>query len=230
MDWVPENYSSLPSMLISIGFLLTLIAFVISDILWLRVFTIVAKFAMAIAALLPDSGPMWLSFAGNMLLIAINVAHSTLLVLERRRSCLSNEEQQLKDKAFPSMERVFVKRLFAAAVWCDLERGDTLLVEGECPDKLFLFLEGQAFVSVRHKRIGKIGPGQFVGEMSFLTGQSAGATVVIREPSRCLVWQRDVVERLYKKDHDLQMILTAAIGVDLAGKIILQNQRSAGLG
>ncbi len=230
MDWVPENYSSLPSMLISIGFLLTLIAFVISDILWLRVFTILAKFAMAIAALLPESGPMWLSFAGNMLLIAINVVHSTLLIMERRRSCLSNEEQQLKDKAFPSMERVFVKRLFAAATWCNLEKGDTLLVEGECPDKLFLFLEGQAFVSVRHKRIGQIGPGQFVGEMSFLTGQSAGATVVIREPSRCLVWQRDVVEKLYKKDHDLQMILTAAIGVDLAGKIILQNQRAAGLG
>ncbi|WP_419903717.1 cyclic nucleotide-binding domain-containing protein [Kiloniella sp.] len=229
MDFFVENFSNLPAILVSIGFLLTLIAFVISDILWLRVFTIAAKLAMAIAALMPESGPMWLSFAGNMLLVAINVVHSSLLIMERRRSCLSMEEQQLKDKAFPSMDRVFVKRLFAAARWCDLEKGDTLLVEGECPDKLFLFLEGEAFVSVRHKRIGEIGPGQFVGEMSFLTRQSAGATVVVREPSRCLVWQRDIVEKLYKQDRDLQMILTAAIGVDLAGKILLQNQRTAGV-
>ncbi|MFD2204395.1 cyclic nucleotide-binding domain-containing protein [Kiloniella antarctica] len=230
MDLIRESYSNLPAIFVFIGFLLTFIAFVISDILWLRIFTIVAKLAMAVAALLPESGPMWLSFTGNMLLITVNVVHSALLILERRRSALSNEEQELKNKAFPSMDRVFVKRLFAAATWYDLGKGDTLLVEGERPDKLFLFLQGRAFVSVKHKRIGEIGPGQFVGEMSFLTRQSAGATVVTRELSRCLVWQRNIVEKLSKKDRDLEKILTAAIGVDLAGKIFLQNQKAVGIG
>ncbi|OUS16498.1 hypothetical protein A9Q97_02350 [Rhodospirillales bacterium 47_12_T64] len=226
MIFVPESFSSFPEILVGIGFLLTLIAFVISDILWLRIFTILAKLSMAIAALLPENGPLWLSFSGNMLLIAINLAHSSILIMERRRSSLSEEEQQLKDKAFPSMDRTFVKRLFSAATWHDYEKGQTLLIEGEYPEKLFLILEGKAFISLVHKRIGEIGPGQFAGEMSFLTRQSAGASVVTRKPTRCLVWKRSVVEELYKKDHDLQMILTAAIGMDLAGKILLQNQRT----
>ncbi len=230
MHFIQENLSSLPEIFVAIGFLLTFIAFVVSDILWLRIFTIVAKFAMAIAALLPESGPIWLSFFGNMLLIAVNLFHSTLLIMEKRRSSLSDDEQSLKDSAFPSMERVFVKRLFRAAHWSVFEQGETLLFEDECPDRLFLLFEGKAFVSVRHKRVGEIGAGQFAGEMSFLTMEKAGATVTTREKTKCLVWERSVLEKLYHKDKDLKAVLMAAIGTDLVTKILSQNRRTAKLG
>ncbi|KLN62349.1 hypothetical protein WH96_02235 [Kiloniella spongiae] len=230
MSFIQENLSSLPEILVAIGFLLTFIAFVVRDILWLRIFTIVAKFAMAVAALLPEGGPMWLSFSGNMLLIAVNLFHSTLLVMEKRRSSFSNEEQSLKDAAFPSMERVFVKRLFSAASWSEFDQGETLLFEGECPDRLFLLFEGKAFVSVRHKRVGEIRAGQFAGEMSFLTMEKAGATVTTREKTKCLVWERSALEKLYHKDKDLQAVLIAAIGADLVTKILSQNRRTAKFG
>ncbi|WP_120497797.1 cyclic nucleotide-binding domain-containing protein [Kiloniella sp. EL199] len=230
MSFVQENLSSRPEILVAIGFLLTFAAFVVSDILWLRILTIVAKFAMAIAALLPEDGPMWLSFSGNMLLIAVNLFHSTLLIMEKRRSCLSDDEQFLKDIAFPSMERVFVKRLFSASHWTEYEQGETLLFEGECPDRLFLLFKGKAFVSVRHRRVGEIGVGQFAGEMSFLTMEKAGATVTTRERTKCLVWERSVLEKLYHKDKDLQAVLMAAIGTDLATKILMQNRRTAKFG
>ncbi|WP_421782908.1 cyclic nucleotide-binding domain-containing protein [Kiloniella litopenaei] len=223
---IQENLSSLPEVLIAIGFLLTFVAFVVSDILWLRIFTIVAKIAMAVAALLPENGPMWLSFFGNVLLIVVNLIHSTLLILEKHRSSLSDEESILKAKAFPKMDRVFVKRLFKAASWVELEQGETLLFEGECPDRLFLLLEGKAFVSVRHRRVGELGSGQFAGEMSFLTMEKAGATVTTKERTKCLVWERSDLEKLYCKDKDLQAVLMAAIGMDLVTKILMQNTRA----
>ena len=226
MPFIQENLSSLPELLVAIGFLLTFVAFVVSDILWLRIFTIVAKLAMAIAALLPENGPMWLSFSGNMILIAVNLFHSTLLILEKRRSGLSGEEQSLKDRAFPTMDRVFVKRLFNAACWFEFEQGETLIFEGECPDRLLLLFEGKAFVSVGHKRVGEIEAGQFAGEMSFLTMEKAGATVTTRERTKCLVWERSDLEKLYHKDRDLQYVLVAAIGADLVTKILSQNRRA----
>ncbi len=72
-----------------------------------------------------------------------------------------------------------------------------LTVAGKVPDSLFIVLEG--LVGVRVDSLGKdilrtLGPGQFVGEMSFLENKPAAATVAAIENSLLLAISRSTLE------------------------------------
>lgn len=61
-------------------------------------------------------------------------------------------------------------------------RGDVVIAEGEVLDKLFVITAGSADVTVLDRdgieqRVGRVGPGTTVGEMSLVTGEQATATV-----------------------------------------------------
>ncbi|MCU1448134.1 MAG: cyclic nucleotide-binding protein [Acidimicrobiales bacterium] len=68
-----------------------------------------------------------------------------------------------------------------------LDEGEILIREGEPGREVFLILEGQVAVSLRHDTIATIGPGQFVGEMSLFQRAPRSATVMALTPIRTLV-------------------------------------------
>src|SRR4051794_20497447 len=60
--------------------------------------------------------------------------------------------------------------------------GDVVIAEGDTPDKIFVITAGSAEVSVSDRdgiehRVGRVGHGMTVGEMSLVTGEPAAATV-----------------------------------------------------
>ena len=65
------------------------------------------------------------------------------------------------------------RRLFAP--------GELIIREGEHGDELFIILQGQVRVHLdvggRRREVGRLGPGQFFGEMSLMTGEMRTASV-----------------------------------------------------
>ncbi len=90
--------------------------------------------------------------------------------------------------------------LFAAGEERSVGAEHVLVEEGVDPDSLFIVLDG--LFSVRYRAIGeqavaRLGPGQLVGDMSFLERSPAAASVVSDEPSRVLCLARArLAERL----------------------------------
>lgn len=65
--------------------------------------------------------------------------------------------------------------------------GTALTVEGRVRRQAFIVLSGEASVTVAGARIGRLGFGDLIGEMSLLNNQPQSATVTAEEPLRVLV-------------------------------------------
>jgi len=68
----------------------------------------------------------------------------------------------------------------------DLPPGHTLVREGAAATEVFIVVSGIARVSVRGTPVAKLGPGEFVGEMSLLDLGPRSATVTAETPMRVL--------------------------------------------
>jgi small-conductance mechanosensitive channel len=65
-------------------------------------------------------------------------------------------------------------------------RGEAIMREGEEGTSMFVIASGQADVMISGGLVRSLGEGDFVGEMSLLTGEKRAATVVASEPCRLM--------------------------------------------
>lgn len=64
--------------------------------------------------------------------------------------------------------------------------GETIMREGEAGNSMFVIVSGRADVMIAGGLVRSLGPDDFVGEMSLLTGERRAATVVASEPCRLM--------------------------------------------
>jgi len=72
----------------------------------------------------------------------------------------------------------------------EAQAGAELARSGEPGDRFFVIVDGAARIEVTPQRHGRIGPGEFFGEMSLLDGEPRSATVVADTAVRLLVIHR----------------------------------------
>ncbi len=209
------------------AYFLTALAFLVRDVLWLRLLAISANALAITAGLRAGMGMLDEMQYWFVLLIAINMVHAGLLVYERRLMRLTPDEQRLHANAFAAMDRTAVRKLLRAGQWCSMKDGDILANQGERPERLTLISEGRADVMLGQRQIAELGTGRFICEISFITQQPANATVRARGPLRCLSWERAALERRLARDPELCAVMNAAIGSNLATKISTQNAGAA---
>ncbi len=103
-----------------------------------------------------------------------------------------------------------------------LAAGAVIIEEGALPDSLFLVMEG--VFSVRYRVAGplpvaKLGPGELVGDMSFLDGLGASASVVCDEPARVLRLARAVLADQLAADGGFASRFYRALAVTNAARL-----------
>ena len=67
---------------------------------------------------------------------------------------------------------------------CDLvkvEKGETIIQEGEIDDSFYILISGQVVVKTGKKRLAVLEKGQCFGEMAYLTGEARTATIITKE-------------------------------------------------
>jgi CRP-like cAMP-binding protein len=69
----------------------------------------------------------------------------------------------------------------------DFAAGRILCTEGQSGGDFFVLLSGAADVTRKGRRIARMTPGDFFGEIAVIDGGPRTATVTTTEPSRCLV-------------------------------------------
>ncbi len=89
----------------------------------------------------------------------------------------------------------------------ELQEGDLLVEELQPNVSLFMILNGRFEVFLPHTPerftkllVATLGPGDCIGEYSFIDKQPASASVVALEPSRVLVIAHEDFERLLRSD------------------------------
>lgn len=196
---------------------LYLLSYLVKDILWLRLLTVVAGLLLMTWAFLQPQ-PLWASIAWNALFLAINLYQSWLLILERRPVRLSERETLLYRLAFRALTpREFVK-LLAIGRWEEAKPDACIVQRAHALDRLMVIASGRTAVRLG-ERVVELGEGRFVGEMSFITGDAPTADVVAVDAVRYVSWPKKELNAFLADHPALRAAWQAVLGADLVSKL-----------
>ena len=95
----------------------------------------------------------------------------------------------------------------------------------QAPQLVFI-ARGAASVEKAGTIVGVCGPGDFLGEMSFLTGKPASATVRVANQVRCCIYDPAVLKALAKRYPSIRQALEFSFNRNLVGKLERMNEAS----
>jgi CRP-like cAMP-binding protein len=98
----------------------------------------------------------------------------------------------------------------------DLREGKELTREGAPGREFFVLMEGGADVLKKGRRINRLGPGDFFGEIALVHRTPRTATVKASSPVRALVITERNFRRLLEKSPEIQRKVLAALAERLA--------------
>jgi hypothetical protein len=194
-----------------------LLSYLVKDILWLRLLTVVGGVLLMVWAYMQPE-PLWASLAWNAVFMTINVWRIVLLLLERRPVRLSERDMRLYRQVFRTLTpREFVQ-LLGLGRWEEAKPETRIVERAQALDRLMVIASGKTAVRIG-ERVVELGEGQFVGEMSFITGEPPAADVVALDAIRYVSWPKAELRAFLAEHPALRAAWQAVLGADLVGKL-----------
>jgi hypothetical protein len=173
-----------------LAFGLIAFSFLVKDILWLRVVSILASLFSVFYNYIIPVEPMWLAINWN-------------IVYEKRPIKMAPKDKELYETLFKELSPVEYLKISKVAEWKKYKSGEMIIRQEHLVPDLILIYNGTVDVAVDGEKVAELKDGQFVGEMSFLTEKSATADCIVKHNSECLVWKQKEFKELLKRNPSL---------------------------
>jgi CRP-like cAMP-binding protein len=208
---MPENGELFYNLAAAFGF----VAYLLTNILWLRILLVIGACCYIATGIILGLTSM---IGWHMAYAMINLVHIVLIIMDRSVRSLPPAIRDLYHSRFIALRpREFV-RLLKINKEIKTEQ-TTLLVEGEHNDKLYLITGGEVIVRKHGREVSRRGPGEFIGEMSVLTGEPASSDVVVLDSARYAYWSTKDLKRLEAKNLTLYNRFMMIVGQNLVEKL-----------
>ena len=211
--------------IIHLANVLYLLSYLVRDILWLRVLSVMAGLCLMPYYCHCGEHPLWAPISWNALFTAVNVFQIVVLVGERWPRTLRGPEKKLYEKVFPELKPGEFVKLLCMSERMEVAAGTMLVEQGADVQDMLLLTEGELEVRVNGDSVVSIQPGQFIGEMSFITGDKASADVVAVVPSVVVRCSQESLKRLLENKPGMAIKIQAALGRDVVAKLRNQSGR-----
>lgn len=195
-----------------------LLSYSVKDILWLRIITVVGS-TLVIWYYLTLSEVLWEPLGWNVVFIGINVVQIVLLLMERRPVRLTSEEEQLYSMAFRTLTPREFKGLMQYAEWRNGEPDEILIQQGEELQDIVFVFSGSVDIQRDGRSIAKCNKGQFLGEMSFVSGEVTSASVQTLEPTCYVAWPAKELHEVCEKKAELKYAIQTIFGNGMVEKL-----------
>ncbi len=205
--------------MVHVANVLYLISYLVRDILWLRVLTIFAGLSLLPFYCHCSDHILWAPIGWNALFISVNLIQIGILLRERRPRRLDGPEQELYDNVFSELTPGEFRQLLKVGEWRKIETGTTVVQRDTVVRDIQVLQRGALEVRSAGGVIDRDTPGQFVGEMSFLSGEKATADVVAIEPSLVFVWPQESLNKLLDKKPALAFKIRGILSLDVVAKL-----------
>ena len=182
-----------------LAFGLIAFSFLVKDILYLRILSILASLFSVFYNFYIPTEPMWLAINWNVVFVLVNVYHIAVL------------------KDLTPVEYLKVSK---AAIWKTFQPNEFVTRQTHLVRDLVLIYNGTIDVLVDGKKVAQLKDGQFVGEMSFLTEKSATATCIVKHPCECLVWKQREFKELLKRNPSLYFTLQTLLSAQVSDNLV----------
>ena len=199
---------------------LTMAAYLLKDILWLRLLTIFSCFAGIAFNFIVPSTPLWTVIYWNILFAGINIVQVAIIIKQRSSVHFTDEEKELHDTLFNNFAPFEFMKLMRVGKWLDAKKGEILTTEQKPIDSVMLIYNGLVAVESKGKEVAKLKDGNFIGEVSFITGGAATATVRALRPTRYVSWPKEAIKQLLNRNPSMKFAMQAMLSTDLSKKLM----------
>jgi CRP-like cAMP-binding protein len=224
MEYYAQDMFSLASVPGHLSYILIAISYYLTNIFWLRAAAVAGLF-LEIMYFRFTGGNLTTGVAWDLVFILINLYQMFWLVRDRVSLRLPEQDAPLLRDALSGLDDAQIARLLKAAEWKTLKVGDVLTRQDAPLDSLYFLLSGRASVSVGGSLVTYLEKGSFIGEIAYLTGNPATATVTVEEESRALSFNRVRMAKVIASDETINGIVYQMLGRDLAMKMRRTNTR-----
>ena len=201
------------------SFLLTAVSFYVRDMLLLRSLAIIAGLVGIGYNYLIPVGPLWLPIFWLSVFISINTVRIVGIVLDRRSIAFNDEEAELLGTVFQNFSPVEFMKLMRIGEWRDAETGEQLAAQGDMLGGLKLLFNGEVVVERDGAEVGRARDGAMIGEISFIQGGAATATVVATKPCRYVAWSGEELQKLLHRNPGMDIAMKHVFSLDMMRKL-----------
>lgn len=199
----------------NIAGLLSLLAFVLTNILWLRIFLVLTTIFYVISGVMLEITSM---IGWNSAFFVINLYHVVFLFWDKSTITLPKETKEIYHLSFSTMSTREFKKVITINQFQTI-KGGQLITEGERTNRLFIILEGKVSIIKFGKTIALLNVGDLIGEMSFMSKEPASANAIATEQIKYAYWNHDDLDKLCQKNCYLYNKFISIIGNDLVRKL-----------
>lgn len=211
-----------PSHLLThLPYALLVISMLMNDMGWLRAIAIAAGLIRIVNRSFFEIDPIIVFW--EVIFVSVNVVQLLILWYYAKRHRFSHDEQRFASIMPTSIDRRTIRRLLRLARLRQATEGQQLTHEGQPVAELIFIADGVMQIEQGGRIVAVCGPGDFVGEMSFVTGAPASATAIAARPLRYLAFDQLRLRAAIEADGDLRQALDASLNHNLVGKLAKAN-------
>ena len=208
-----------------LAFGLIAFSFLVKDILWLRVVSILASLFSVFYNYFIPIDPMWLAINWNIVFVLVNIYHIAVIIYEKRPVHMDDKNNELYETLFKDLTPVEYLKISKAACWKTYQPDDVVIRQQHLVPDLILIYNGTIDVKVDDNKVAELRDGEFVGEMSFLTEKSATATCVVKHTTECLVWKQKEFKELLKRNPSLYFSLQTLLSAQVSSNLVSSSKK-----
>ena len=208
-----------------LAFGLIAFSFLVKDILYLRILSILASLFSVLYNFYIPVEPMWLAINWNIIFVLVNIYHISVIIYEKRPVKMSDKEKELYETMFRGLTPVEFLKITKVAEWKKFNSPLPIIQQGKPVNDLILIYNGIVDVLVNDKKVAELKDGQFVGEMSFLTEKPATATCRVEHNAECLVWNQKDFKDLLKRNPSLYFTIQSLLSEQVSNNLVSSSQK-----
>ena len=215
-------------LLAHLAFALLVGALLVHSLRRVRILTCAAGLAALAYFAMQGSGLLWIGWAAIIVIVA-----GVQLAIAARRSRsgeLLPAERDLFEHVMDIRDPKHRRRMRDLLRWQDVAAGEVLMRQGQPEPPLIYVAQGTASIESDGQPVGTCGKGDFLGEMSVVSGAGASATVTAEDAMRIARIDRDALAQLARSVPEIGTSLDAALNRSLAAKVLRMNRSATGGG
>lgn len=153
-----------------------------------------------------------------------NTAKLARIIHQTRRNFLTNEQRVLIEDVLVIRATAQQRQLMKVMDWRDTKPGEVLMWQGQKAPPLVYMASGLADIEHDGVHLGECRAGEFLGEMSLISGERASATVTVSEAARIAMFDRKELLQLSSEMPELSLSLDHAFNRGLTEKLNRMNK------
>jgi CRP-like cAMP-binding protein len=222
MDLVIQQLTDPISAVGHLNYILVILSVSMRSMRWLRIFAIASGVVgiFYYGFLVSDE----ISATWEGIFALVNAVQLAIVLLAGRRRARNEDEKLFVATVIPTLDGNLRARMLKMASWRTRQPGEVLVEEGEASPQLVFIARGAASIEQGGTLVGVCGPGDFLGEMSFLTGRPASATVRVANEIRCCVYDPGKLKLIAHKAPAIRQALEYSFNRNLVGKLERMNE------